>query len=162
MFKDKFVNTIADFISKIGIEIVPDSFEEETVLPGIKIDSGKIIVDEKKLLYPGDLLHEAGHIAVKPGSERLSTSINVGNDPAEEMMSMAWSYAAAVNIGIPPEVVFHPHGYHGQSESLIRNFQSNNCIGLPMLQWVDMCADYKNAPSLGVSPFPFMIKWLRD
>jgi len=162
MFNDPLINRIIDFILNIGIEVTAGIFEEETVLPGIKIDSGKIIVDEKKLLYPGDLLHEAGHIAVKPGSERFNTSINVGNDPAEEMMSMAWSYAAAVNIGIPPEVVFHPHGYHGQSVSLIRNFQSNNCIGLPMLQWVGMCADYKNAPSLGVSPFPFMIKWLRD
>lgn len=162
MFKDPLINRIIDFILNIGIEVTAGTFEEETVLPGIKIDSGKIIVDEKKLLYPGDLLHEAGHIAVKPGSERLNTSINAGNDPAEEMMSMAWSYAAAVNVGIPPEVVFHPYGYKGQSESLIRNFQSNNCIGLPMLQWLGMSADYRKAPELGIQPFPNMIKWLRD
>ena len=35
-------------------------------------------------------------------------------------MAIAWSYAAALEIGIPPEIVFHPDGYRGASESMLQ------------------------------------------
>ena len=34
-----------------------------SVLPGITIEAGTLIIDAGKLLYPGDILHEAGHLA---------------------------------------------------------------------------------------------------
>jgi hypothetical protein len=162
MFKDPTTKIMADFLNEIGITVIPGKFKEETFLPGILIDNGKLIIDEEKLLYPGDLLHDAGHLAVKQTSERKTTHINCGSDPAEEMMALAWSYAALVHLKIQPEIVFHEHGYKGQSQQLIEGFQQEHCIGLPMLQWVGMTADVKNAPALGVDPFPHMIKWLRD
>ena len=67
-------------------------------MPGILVDNGKLIVDEKEMLSPGDLLHEAGHLAVKPSSERKNIHITFGNDPAEEMMALAWSYAAFIHL----------------------------------------------------------------
>ena len=162
MFVNPTTKKMADFLNEIGIEVTSGKFEEEEVLPGILINDGIIVVDESKLLYPGDLLHEAGHIAVKPSSERKKIRVNCGNDPAEEMMAMAWSYAALVHLNIPPDVVFHEHGYKGQAQQLIYGFQNGYYIGLPMLQWVGMSADNQNAPGLGVEPFPKMIKWLRD
>lgn len=162
MFNDSVTKKIASFLTEIGIKVEPGVITEETVLPGILVDGVKLIVDETKLLYPGDLLHEAGHLAVKPASERHKFKINIGNDPAEEMMAIAWSYAATVYLNIPTEVVFHEHGYKGGGESLIKAFQNGGNIGLPMLQWVGMAADEKNAATQGVEPFPKMIKWLRD
>lgn len=162
MFKNPTTQIMADFLNKIGIEVIPGKFDDETFLPGILVDSGKLIVDEPKLLYPGDLLHEAGHIAVKPASKRKDIHITFGNDPAEEMMALAWSYAASVHLKIKPEILFHEHGYKGGSENLIQAFQQGGYIGLPMLQWLGMAADDKNAPALAVDPFPNMIKWLRD
>lgn len=162
MFNDPTTQIMADFLNEIGIEVKPGKFDDETFLPGIFVDNGKLIIDESKLLYPGDLLHEGGHIAVKPASERKAVRINCGNDPAEEMMTLAWSYAALVHLKIKPEVVFHEHGYKGQSQQLIEGFKREHCVGLPMLQWVGMTADVHNAPEMGVKPFPNMIKWLRD
>ncbi len=107
-------------------------------------------------------MHEAGHLAVKPSSERKNIHITFGNDAAEEMMALGWSYAASVHLKIKPEIVFHEHGYKGGSENLIQAFQQGGNIGLPMLQWLGMAADEKNAPALGIAPFPNMIKWLRD
>jgi len=162
MFKNPITITISNFLNAIGIEVAASNFDDETVLPGIKIDNGRLLVDESRLLYPGDLLHEAGHIAVKPSDERKTVHINCRNDPAEEMMSIAWSYAALVHLNIPPDIVFHQWGYKGQAQQLIHGFQNGYYIGLPMLQWLGMAADHQRAPSLGVEPFPKMIKWLRD
>ncbi len=151
---------IVDFLLEIGLDVQSTTFEDDGFLPGIKLERGALLVDEAKLKYPGDLLHEAGHLAVKPPSERLETTLNAGSDGAEEMMSIAWSYAAAVHIGIPLEVVFHEHGYKGGGDSLIETFSQGNGFGVPMLQWLGMTVDSKRALDLGVAPFPHMTKWL--
>lgn len=80
-FKNELTAKIADFLTEIGIEIGLARLSEPTFLPGILIDGGKILVDEEKLAYPGDLLHEAGHLAVVPGNLRanLSGEVDVPN-----------------------------------------------------------------------------------
>jgi hypothetical protein len=151
---------IVDFLLEIGLDVQSTTFEDDGFLPGIKLERGALLIDESKLKYPGDLLHEAGHLAVKTPSERLETTINAGSDGAEEMMSIAWSYAAAVHLEIPLEVVFHEHGYKGGGDSLIETFSQGNGFGVPMLQWLGMTSDAKRAPELGIAPFPHMICWL--
>ena len=76
-------------------------------------------------------------------------------------MTIAWSYAAALDAGIPLEVLFHPQGYKGQNESIQYGFQSGQYIGLPMLQFLGMAYDANNANHKEKQPFPFMISWLR-
>src|SRR5688500_1323452 len=105
------------FIRSVGIEVEHATIDEATFLPGILIKDGKLLVDDEKLLYPGDLLHEAGHLAVMLKEERMTAGGNVGFDRpqsqagGEEMMAIAWSYAALTYLGLRPEVVFHPEGY---------------------------------------------------
>ncbi len=81
---------------------------------------------------------------------------------AEEMMAIAWSYAACMHLGLNPYVVFHDEGYRGGGSYIADNFNNKNYFGLPMLQWKGMAADEKNAKLLNVSPYPHMIKWLMD
>lgn len=151
---------IVDFLLEIGLDVQSTTFEDDGFLPGIKLERGALLIDESKLKYPGDLLHEAGHLAVKPPNERLETTLNAGSDGAEEMMSIAWSYAAALHLEIPLEVVFHEQGYKGSGDSLIETFSQGRGFGVPMLQWLGMTSDAKRAEVLGVVPFPHMIKWL--
>jgi hypothetical protein len=151
---------IMDFLLEIGLEARVTTFEDDGFLPGIKLERGALLIDEAKLKYPGDLLHEAGHLAVKPPDERLETTLNAGSDGAEEMMSIAWSYAAAVHLGIPLEVLFHEHGYKGGGDSLIETFSQGNGFGVPMLQWLGMTTDAKRAAESGIAPFPHMTQWL--
>jgi hypothetical protein len=152
---------IIAFLRDIGLVIRAEALGDETVLPGIKVEHGGLIYDPTKLKYPGDLLHEAGHLAVKTPADRLVCGADVGNDPAEEMMAISWSYAAALHIGLPPEVVFHPDGYRGGSQSLLDNFAAARYLALPMLQWIGLTYDEKQARHLGVEPFPKMKLWLR-
>ena len=153
---------IVEFLSSIGLETRAGAVEGTSFVPGITVDRGVIVFDPATMKYPGDLLHEAGHLAVKPPAERARATVDMGSDPAEEMTAIAWSYAAALEIGIPPEVVFHAAGYRGGSQSLIENFAEGRFLAVPMLEWLGMTYGEKRARELGASPYPQMRRWLRD
>ncbi len=77
--------TIVAFLRGIGLEVRLAPVPAETVLPGIDVERGVLVVDEPALLYPGDLLHEAGHLAVpSPASRRLAGG-RLAAEPAQEM-----------------------------------------------------------------------------
>ena len=52
-----------------------------------------------------------------PPSRRAHANENMGDDGGLEMAAIAWSYAAAIHLEIPPAVVFHEAGYRGGSKS---------------------------------------------
>ena len=153
------------FLDRIGIDCTITSLDGPTFLPGLEIRAGVLYVDPEKLHYPGDILHEAGHIAVTLPGQRGLLDGNVGeNDPnamGQEIAAILWSYAALKAIGLPEAVVFHTHGYKGQSDWYIENFTTGHYIGLPLLEWMGMCAGPEKAKGLGIEPFPSMQTWLR-
>lgn len=157
----KLTETIVAFLRNIGLEVQAGVVGDNSVLPGIKVQRGVLIYDPAKLKFPGDLLHEAGHLAVKPAAERKLAADDLGGDPAEEMMAISWSYAAALHLQIPLEVVFHPAGYRGGAQTLLNDFAAGRYIGLPMLQWLGLAYDGKKAKEIGAAPFPKMQHWLR-
>lgn len=161
-FKNQTTAKIVRFLIEIGLDVKATAIEEDTFLPGILIDHGTLLVDEEKLKYPGDLLHEAGHLAVIPADQRRLMQKDMGKKAAEEMMAIAWSYAALVHLGLEPTVVFHADGYHGSSQSLIEIFTQGHTFGQPTLQWIGLTAEKKAAQEMGIEPYPHMIKWLRD
>jgi hypothetical protein len=155
------IDTICSFLSSIGIDVMVGEVPPGTFLPAIEIKNGKLIYDPAQLNYPGDLLHEAGHIAVTTAAQRPALSGNITeNDPqknGDEMAVLLWSYAACLHIDLPPEVVFHADGYKGESQWIITNFQTGQYIGLPLLVWMGLAHNDKHPEG-----FPKMIKWLRD
>ncbi len=161
-FKDSITTTIVNFLVDIGLEVRSGEITAQTFLPGIMIEQGTLRIDEAQLKYPGDLLHEAGHLALKPPNRRERTQVDVGKNAGEEMGAIAWSYAALVHLRLDPAIVFHVHGYRGGSKALIDNFAAGRCIGVPMLQWLGLTMESKQARELGVAPYPQMLKWLRD
>ena len=103
-------NKAVSFLQSIGIDVFYKTIEGKTFLPGIIIENGAIAIDKDKLKYPGDILHEAGHIAVVPAAERNTLSehdiAERANSNAEEMMAIAWSYAACVHLDIDATFCF--------------------------------------------------------
>ena len=153
---------IADFLLGIGLIVRADSVPTQTFLPGILVEHGTLVVDEAQLRYPGDLLHEAGHMAVAAPSRRRRFHGDVGKRAGDEMMAIAWSYAAALSIGLDPAVVFHADGYRGGSAAILENFGQGHYIGVPLLQWIGLTAEPRQAAELGIPPYPHMRKWVRD
>ena len=160
-FADPTTATIATFLLGIGLDLRAGTVAGPRPLPGIDIDRGVLIVDESHLLHPGDLLHEAGHLAVVPPDRRAAFHRNVGDDPAEEMMAIAWSYAAALHLEIDLAVLFHQDGYRGGSEAILAAFQPGPGFGTPMLDYVGMAHAGTRPFPPGAKPFPAMIRWLR-
>ncbi len=152
----EWIGLFAGFIRRIGLPIEETEISEPTFLPGTEIRDGVLRYDPGKLLYPGDLLHEAGHLALVPAAERPVTGGNVADgDPnrhGDEMAVMLWTYAAALELDIPPGIVFHADGYKGQNEWLTEQYRAGNYIGLPLLQWMELTDAH----------FPRMKRWLRE
>ena len=90
-FSNPVTEKICQFIREIDISVEAAIIDEDTFLPGIYIRDGAILVDEDKLLYPGDLLHEAAHLATTVPEERDESHAEVGESGGDEMMAIAGS-----------------------------------------------------------------------
>jgi hypothetical protein len=144
---------ILEFLREIGLTVSVGEINGPTFLPGMQIEAGVLKVDRGRLKYPGDLLHEAGHLAVMPANRRALADGEVGGDGGEEMAAIAWSYAAAVHLRIEPGVVFHDEGYKNGAGALRENFAAGRYIGVPMLVWRGMTT---------AEEYPRMRRWLTD
>ncbi len=165
MTEAQMLQRCIDFLASLGIAVAMAPITTDTFLPGIAIRNGGLVIDREKFRYPGDILHEAAHIAVVPAADRTALdeqAIGQRKDrDAEEMMAIAWSYAASVHLGLDPYFVFHPDGYKGGGKEIADNFIAGRYFGVPMLQWTGMAA---SAPELeaGAAPYPQMKQWLRS
>jgi hypothetical protein len=157
---------ILDFLKEINITIVEKELPSTTFLPGLSVGPNSIEIDFEKLLYPGDILHEAGHIAVTTAAERkLIGTEKMPKDwptPGDEIAAMLWSYGACCHLQLPIEFVFHPNGYKNESDWLIENYTSGTYIGLPLLEWMGLTLGKEKAVKQKKDPFPAMIQWLRN
>ena len=159
MFANPLTERLAGFVRGIGIDVRAAQLPEKTFLPGLDICNGAILVDEARLAQPGDILHEAGHLAVSDPEARKAPTL--APTDGEEIATLAWSYAALRHLGLDPAVVFHPDGYKGGSQSLIEAFTSGGSPGVPLLQYFSLTLEPKTAAERGVEPFPHMLRWLR-
>lgn len=158
----KELQKIVGFLNEIGIQLVEKELPDDCFLPGLSIEGTTIFMDPDRMKYPGDILHEAGHIAVtasdiRPfiGTDKMDTT---WPSDGEEIVTLLWSYAALKHLKLDPSFVFHPNGYKNQADWLIEQFESGSYIGIPLLEWMGLCySEEKN----GVPPFPHMLKWMR-
>ena len=154
------------FIEQIGISVIERRLDHATFLPGLDLGPACIYVDYARLKYPGDILHEAGHLAVTPSAQRAL----IGSDQqdkdwppqGEEIAAILWSYAAAIELGLPLSFIFHGDGYKDDANWLIESFEAGNFIGLPFLEWAGLSLGPQRAVSEAKPAFPAMLRWLRE
>lgn len=153
---------IDGFINDIGISCGEGIVDQHTFLPGVDIVDGAIIYDTLMLDSYGDLLHEAGHVAVlKPEHRAVVNSPDVWGDLSEEqaeVAAIAWSWAALKHLDIPAGVVFHDEGYRGGADHIIDKFDRESYVGVDMLDSFGMT---NLKAHNGKAIFPEMDRWLR-
>ena len=152
--KEELITELESWVQTAGVPVRRTELPDGTFLPGLAIENGTLFIDPARLEWPGDMLHEAAHIALCPPSRRASLGGKLTVTPAEEMAALAWSYAAALSAGIEPAVVFHEGGYKKGGAQLIAQFSSGlppGGPGVPMLQWWGL-----------TTGFPRMNTWLRE
>lgn len=145
------------FLDRIGIATGSLGEEQPQLLDGLAIIAGRLLIDPQIPIWPSDLLHEAGHIAVCAPEARPMLG-PVAADGGDEMAALAWSYAASLECGVSLEQLFHDGGYRGDGAGLRTAFANGSYIGAPMLGYWGLC---EPAHASSKRPFPAMIRWLR-
>lgn len=159
------LDSIVSFLTEIGIPAREDKIPEQTFLPGLCISRGTLLFDRARLTWPGDLLHEAGHLAVTPAAQRHLLDDRLSGETeapdAGEIEATAWSFAAATHLSLPLSELFHSGGYRGCGDRLIFTFSSGCYPGAAGLARAGMTAVGAEALAAHVPPFPHMLRWLR-
>lgn len=163
---DPATRKILDFLAAIGLPVALAPLAQAGFLPGLRIADGRLALDPSRPFYPGDLLHEAGHIAVTPAALRHKLDGNVdavdGVPFASEVEATAWAHAATVHLRLPLGILFHEGGYRGRSQDLIRTYSLGVYPGAFGLSQAGMTLIGAAAVEAGQAPYPRMTRWLRD
>ena len=157
-FTDPLTARIIAFLHGLDFDIEAVVLDGDTFVPGVVVRSGRLRVDPARLSWPGDLLHEAGHVAV---SDPACVDDGVSDDPGEEMAALAWSFAAATHLGLDPSVPFHDGGYRGEGRALVEIFTQGGYVGVPMLALWGLTIEPHRATPDGPPPYPHMLAWRR-
>lgn len=185
MLAAEYFDEIVAFLRRIGLTVHVGPFGRDGFLPGIRIESGVLWVDPANLHVSGDLLHEAGHLAILPSRYRqrigedvtasLEAVLRDDPDPAPEAtralvsgegMALVWSYAALKALGLPLAAIFFAGGYHIPDErhaDLAALIESGNYPGLVHLVALGMtgpCGISALLASNELPPFPAMTRWV--
>ena len=157
---------IVDFLRQVGIRVRQEAMPEGSFLPGVRIRQGALEYDPHRLQWPGDLLHEAGHLAVLPAALRGQADDDLqGLDEAEfagELEALAWAYAASVAIGLPLEALVHDGGYKGNAAALRQMYALGIYPGLQGLCASGMAESPRFMAACGAVHYPRLLKWLRE
>jgi hypothetical protein len=116
---------ILAFLDEVGVAVREEPIDAPTFLPGIRVTGGVLVFDRARLDWPGDLLHEAAHVALTSAARRNALDDALDAEPPDaigEVEAIAWSFAAATRLGLPLEQLFHPDGYRGQSQALALSY----------------------------------------
>lgn len=174
-----------DFVLSIGIPVMEVRCVEG-FLPAIRVEAGGLLVDPSRC-FPGDILHEAGHVATMPAQFRplacgdlmaANTAMSawldanptlleqMPEDPVArgclqcgEAEATAWQYAAAVAMGLPEEWIFPVDGYEGQGRATLHGLRTNCYLGINGLQTAGWTHVRMQIDS-SLPVYPSMARWL--
>ena len=156
---------VMSFLREIGLAVTEVPVPADSFLPGLRIVQGGLQVDLDQLRWPGDLLHEAGHLAVVPAALRASMDDALAELPpvphGGEIEATAWAWAALQHLGLPSDVLFHEGGYHGRSQGLRTTFELGVYLGAAGLVSAGLAATPAQAWA-GAAPYPHLMAWLRS
>lgn len=184
MLSADYFDRILDFVRSIGLQVEIGPFGPDGFLPGVDIKAGVLHIDPEHLYVSGDLLHEAGHIAVVPSRWRpmlgtnLETSLREAlgdtDDPMArialdhtEPLATTWAYAAVKALELPVETLFYAGGYRmteAQRTHFVASFEAGNNFGILHMAKLGMtgpCGIMSMMHSNDLPPFPIMTRWLQ-
>lgn len=159
------IESIVSFLNEIGIVTRSGFVPSDSFLPGLRIVNGTLVYDPASLTWPGDLLHEAAHIAIAPEALRPNLNDGVELPPSvpytSEAEATAWAFAALRHLQLDTSVLFHAGGYRGASPALIRTFELGVYPGAFGLAQAGMTHVGPEAIRQGLPVYPSMSRWLR-
>jgi hypothetical protein len=181
-----------DFINSIGISIIMADTSSATLnksfLENVRISQGGLIVDMARV-FPGDILHEAAHLAIIPQHFRalavddldevnraMSAYLEANSEglmsyPEDQLCrailqsgeteATAWQYAAAQAMGLPDEWLFPSHAYDGTAKDILDSLRYRQYLGINGLQAAGWTVQRKHPyKQMPVPVYPELAFWL--
>jgi hypothetical protein len=186
--RQRWLERAVEFVRSIGLSVKlvgNHPLEPGSFLPQIRIRAGGLEVREDA--FPGDVLHEAGHIAVLPPAFRPLADKNLRaafaaaraycdehgdglmahpEDPVVRALlqcsdpeATAWQYAAANAIGLPDAWLFPAGSYEGNQETVLQMLKLNRHFGINGLQAAGWTQVSRN-PYRATPVYPALAFWL--
>lgn len=176
----KTLTTVASFLNDIGLEArMVDQLGAPSFLKDVCIDHGTLQFTENALV--GDLLHDAGHLAVIPARFRIQMHGNLyksfreilknldhmdPEDPeavallnGDDLAATAWGWACGRHLDIDPQVIITPESFGHEGDHIRRMLSMNSYFGIQALQATGFCLARDLCVS-GRSVFPKLNFWL--
>lgn len=173
-----------EFVSRIGIDVMCAPVRDSHI-PYVSISDGGLVVDLDKV-FPGDVLHEAGHLAVVPQPFRSKANGDLADvqramgrhleiygdrglggwpeDPVcrallqcGEAEAIAWQYAAARAIDLPEEWLFPEASFDDAWQSLLIGLKLGSHMGIHGLQAAGWTS---TRPGAATPAYPELAFWL--
>lgn len=177
---DPRLRRVVRWLSDKGLEITSGTRHVHPFNPGIWVESGALVYDPD-VAHPGDLLHEAGHLAVLPSCLRLHANgdfddvtprigeymaahpnaLAFPEDPVARAMieggdssAIAWAYAAALAAGVDPWLTCE-RGFPEEDDgrAALEALQAGTFVGIANLAASGMVASRRE--------FPAVRRWLQ-
>lgn len=148
------IDLILNFISSIGIEYQMESDVIGPFSENIDIKNGVIHFDYERVLV-GDLLHEAGHLALVLKEYRkifngnlykslkqyvaLVTQLEVSDQCIETLLACedvhvtAWVWSVGIKLGLNPDDVIQTDKYGGEGDSIRELLQISDRTCMPYI-----------------------------
>lgn len=175
------LDRIGAFLDSIGLKSEKVT-ATSGLLPEIEIREGRVLYTSS--CHPGDLLHEAGHLALLPSrwrgwvngdvsesSERIYEDlVRIGTEfespvylavlQSGDQEVTAWAWAAAVHLDIPmnDRINMSPDTYQGGARDIRIMLQMGKYVGIHGLQHAGYCRA-GNHPYRGLPRYPQMAFW---
>ncbi len=176
-----------DFVREVvGLPVVEVTDAVDGFLPHVRVKGGGLQVDVAQC-YPGDVLHEAGHVALIPAQFRplAEGGLEAVNEAMAEFLkahpdgllswpenpvcravmqvseceATAWQYAAAVEVGLPMTWLFPPGSYENEGDTELLRLRHNRHMGINGLQAAQW-TQVRHNPHRPLPVYPQLAQWL--
>lgn len=187
--RDVWTEKVCSFLRSIGLTVNRFPHEVDNgFIARIKVVDGRLNV--YKDVFPGDILHEAGHLCTMPSrfrplakgslmeafkamsaymDENFGGLLTYPEDPVyrgalqcSDPEATAWQYAAAQHIGLPDDWLFPRGSYDGTGETILQALKNNAYIGINGLQAAGWTSVRANSFRAEIPVFPELAYWVRD
>ncbi|MGF1700382.1 hypothetical protein L4D09_08725 [Photobacterium makurazakiensis] len=153
---------VTEFIQDIGLTIIEKKQGETSTESHCWIKAGRIYFQHQpnREVKTGEILFMAALIAITPEEERFRLSCAKCNDNHDNMMALAWCWAAIHHLELSIDILLYSFS-NAPCYQVLERWSECRFLGVPLLQNVGMTVEPTCRNVDSNTTFPKMLRWVR-